>query len=164
VNAPFIYGPFARGFEVPTPNFTAISTDLHIFRLLHPDGGFSSPRFIDVRDLARAHILALNSRIPPDGRRKRVPIASPQNFNWEKVIEYIATQRPELKCRLADPSKATNTSAMGPPDFGRLEAVIGMKESEFVKWQDTVLDTVDALVGLEEQWKKDGHKVEIPLT
>lgn len=68
-----------------------------------------------------------------------------------------------MKDRPADPSKAPTAVTMGPPDFKRLEAITGLKESEFVKWQDTLLDTVDALVSLEEQWKKDGHKVEIPL-
>jgi len=163
LNAPFVYGPFARGFEIPTPNYTTLSTDLFLFRILQPSGSFPSVDYIDVRDLARAHVLALKSGASPDGRRKRVPIASPYRFDWKTATENLALQRPDLKDRLADASKAPTSTRLGAPDFKRLEAVVGMKESEFVKSQDTLLDTVDALVGLEEQWKKAGHEVEIPL-
>jgi hypothetical protein len=83
-------------------------------------------------------VLALKSGASPDGRRKRVPIASPYRFDWKTAIENLALQRPDLKDRLADASKAPTRTRLGAPDFKRLEAVVGMKETEFVKSQDTV--------------------------
>jgi hypothetical protein len=44
-----------------------------------------------------------------------------------------------------------------------VQEVIGFKEDEFKKWEETLLDTVDALVELEKEWKAKGYEVEIPL-
>ena len=38
-----------------------------------------------------------------------------------------------------------------------------MKKEDFIKWDDTILETVDALIGVERDWEKKGYKVEIPL-
>ena len=37
---PILFGPFAPGFSVPTPDYSALSTSLHIYRLLTPEGIF----------------------------------------------------------------------------------------------------------------------------
>jgi nucleoside-diphosphate-sugar epimerase len=163
VNPPFIYGPFVPGFEIPSPNFSTISTDIMIFRLLHPDGPFPISRYIDVRDIALAHVLALSAGPSKDGRAKRIPIASPHPFKWTEAIAYVAAKRPELKDRLADPKKTDMAEKVGQPDFQRVQQVIGLKENEFRKWEETLLDTIDALVELEKSWKAKGYKIEIPL-
>lgn len=61
--------------------------------------------YIDVRDLARMHINALDSPQSAVGR-KRMLIASPIDLNYGEAVRYIAEARPELKSRLNDDSKA----------------------------------------------------------
>ncbi|KAF7975887.1 hypothetical protein HWV62_8297 [Athelia sp. TMB] len=158
LNPPFIFGPFAPGFSVPEPNLQALSTTRHIYRLLDPAGGFPPCGFVDVRDLARAHVAALNApRIP--AVRKRLVIASPYDFNWKDGVAYIAEQRPALKSRLfADTSKAPE-HANARFDLSRLEQVTGIKADSYKSWQATILDTVDSLVSLEKEWVNKGFTV-----
>ncbi|KAF7969871.1 hypothetical protein HWV62_25653 [Athelia sp. TMB] len=158
VNPPFIFGPFAPGFSVPEPNFSALSTAMYIYRLLDPAGGFPPCGFVDVRDLARAHVAALAApRLP--ALRKRLLIASPYDFNWKDGAAYIAEQRPALKARLfADTSKAPE-HANARFDLSRLEQVTGIKADSLKSWQATVLDTVDSLVSLENEWVSKGFTV-----
>ncbi|KAG6839461.1 hypothetical protein C0991_002343, partial [Blastosporella zonata] len=85
--------PLAETFTVPTGNYTTLSTDLYIYRFL-TDGEFmSSAGDADVRDIAHAHVLALNS--PPTSAvgRKRILIASPHHFHPKATIELIAESR-----------------------------------------------------------------------
>ncbi|KAF7975888.1 hypothetical protein HWV62_8299 [Athelia sp. TMB] len=146
------------GFSVPEPNFSALSTAMYIYRLLDPAGGFPPCGFVDVRDLARAHVAALAApRLP--ALRKRLLIASPYDFNWKDGAAYIAEQRPALKARLfADTSKAPE-HANARFDLSRLEQVTGIKADSLKSWQATVLDTVDSLVSLENEWVSKGFTV-----
>jgi len=33
---------------------------------------------------------------------------------------------------------------------------LGIKKEEFIKWEDTVLDTVDAVIAVEKDWQTKG--------
>jgi nucleoside-diphosphate-sugar epimerase len=102
---------------------------------------------IDVRDVARAHVLAL--KVPPSDEPKRF-ILSSSTFTWKDAIELIGKARPELKGRLP---VVTGNEAPVPPfaalDTSATENILGLKN--YVKWQDTVLDTVDNLLRVEKQ-------------
>lgn len=99
---PWIFGPFAPGFEeiVPEPDFAAFSTNSFVYQLLRADNKnyHYSPGVLDVRDVARVHIAALNplTRDHP----KRVPVVSPYQADFRDAIRYIAEERPALRSRL----------------------------------------------------------------
>ncbi|KAG6836166.1 hypothetical protein H0H93_010714 [Arthromyces matolae] len=162
---PLMYGPLAASQPIPTGSYNAISTDIFIYRLLHTDGFYPIMNlYLDIRDCARAHILALDS--PPTSvvGHKRIIILSPTEFNNKAAVEYIGDQRPELKERLI--TKASQDSAGGLPstiDFGRIEQVLGLKKEDFRTMNETVLDTVDSLLALEKKWVEEGHEINIPL-
>lgn len=111
---------------------------------------------MDVRDLARAHVAALNSPSASVIGRKRLIVASPYDFNYKDAIEYIAEQRPELKARLISDTSKAPEHANAPWDLSRLEEVTGVKSESFKTWHETILDTVDALLALEKEWVKKG--------
>ena len=120
--------------------------------------------YIDVRDLARAHVSALKS--PPEAAigRKRLLIASPHGLNYKRAVEFIAEKRPELKDRLVDANKAPVFPLDTMPlDLDRVEAVTGVKVDSYISWQDTILDTVDELIKLEKDWVSKGFSVEVPI-
>ena len=100
-----------------------------------------------MRDVARAHVLAL--KVPPSDELKRF-IVSTSTFTWKEAIEFIAKARPDLKGRLP---VITGNEPPVPPfaalDTSATENILGLKT--YVKWQDTVLDTIDDLLRVEKE-------------
>ncbi|KAK0218714.1 hypothetical protein IW262DRAFT_1297862 [Armillaria fumosa] len=165
----YTFGPLAPGFEhmLLEPEYKAFSTNGFIYALLRPDNVHFAvfPGAIDVRDVARAHLLALES--PPTSvvGRKRSPLVSPYKSSYKDAIDIIAKERPELKDRLVHPSKAPEwPSYTIEVDRELVEKQIGFKADSYIPWRDTVLDAVDSLVQIENIWKAEGFKVAVPDT
>ncbi|SJL06545.1 uncharacterized protein ARMOST_09886 [Armillaria ostoyae] len=165
----YTFGPLAPGFErmLLEPEYKAFSTNGFIYALLRSDNVHFAvfPGVIDVRDVARAHLLALES--PPTSAvgRKRSPLVSPYQSSYKDAIEIIAKERPELKDRLVHPSKAPEwPSYTLEVDRELVENQIGLKADSYIAWRDTVLDAVDSLVRVENIWKAKGFKVAVPDT
>ncbi|KAK0440629.1 hypothetical protein EV421DRAFT_1905352 [Armillaria borealis] len=165
----YTFGPLAPGFErmLLGPEYKAFSTNGFIYALLRPDNtNFAVfPGVIDVRDVAHAHLLALES--PPTSAvgRKRSPLVSPYQSSYKDAVEIIAKERPELKDRLVHPSKAPEwPSYTLEVDRELVENQIGLKADSYIAWRDTVLDAVDSLVRIENIWKAKGFKVAVPDT
>jgi nucleoside-diphosphate-sugar epimerase len=149
-----VYGPFGSGQVYHMP---PSGTNRYIYGLIsgpsdRPVSGYDTasrapPLNIDVRDVARAHALAL--KVPPSDEPKRF-ILSSSRFTWKEAIEFIAQARPELKGRLP---VITGEEPPVPPfailDTSATENVLGLKN--YVKWQDTVLDTIDDLLRVEKE-------------
>ncbi|KAJ6535066.1 hypothetical protein B0H19DRAFT_1184847 [Mycena capillaripes] len=142
--------------------------DLHKSAHLQPTlPGWRLPprtRYIDVRDVAQAHIRALNSPPTAEVGRKRVILSSPYGWSFQKTLDFIKEQRPVLKERLITATPQAQPFDVLPMDFGRVEKVLGMKVSDFRTVEETTLDTVDALVQVEEQWRSAGHPINTPPT
>ncbi|KAJ6489716.1 hypothetical protein DFH09DRAFT_1053861 [Mycena vulgaris] len=165
LNPPFFYGPFTSHFPIPAPDFGVLSTDLLLYNLLFPDGVFpSKTRHIDVRDVAQAHVRALNGRPTAEVGRKRIILSSPYGWPFQQTLDFIAEQRPELKDRLIKATPVKQPFDALPMDFGRVEKVLGMKISDFHTAEQTTLDTIDALVSVEDQWRSAGHAIKTPPT
>ena len=150
IHPSYIYGPFGPGQVYNTP---ASGTNGHIYALitgapgrpLDPDNR-GAPMNVDVRDVARAHVLAL--KLPPSSTPKRF-ILSTSTFTLTDVVALLAEKRPELKERL--PVVTGREPPLGPfakVDASKTESVLGMRN--YVKWQDTVLDTVDDQLRVEK--------------
>jgi len=93
-------------------------------------------------------VLAL--KVPPSSDAPKRFAVSSSRFTWTEAIELIAQARPELKERL--PAITGNEPALGrfgTPDTSATETVLGLKD--YVKWQDTILDTIDDLVRVEKE-------------
>ncbi|KAG7448829.1 NAD(P)-binding protein [Guyanagaster necrorhizus] len=160
----FTYGPFAPGFEcfLPEPDLSALSTNESIYALLRPGNTRIpiAPGAIDVRDAARAHILAL--KFPPSTEvgPKRFAIVSPHRSSYRDALTIIAKERPELKDRLTDATLAREWSLYTfPVEWQKIDDVLGLKADSFILWDKTALDTVDSLVHAEGLWKEKGFEV-----
>ena len=154
IHPSYTYGPLGSGQVYSTP---ATGTNQHIYALIagaadravrayDPAMG-GPPLNVDVRDVARAHVLAL--KVTPSNAVKRFVISS-SRFTWKEAIELIAKARPELKGRL--PAITGKERALPPfatLDTSTTKAVLGLKE--YVEWQDTVLDTIDDLLRVEKE-------------
>ena len=150
----FIFGPFGQGQVYDSP---ASGTNMFIYALINgergrPVSGFDPtqrgpPMNVDVRDVARAHVLAL--KLSPRETPKRF-VLSTSTFTWVEAVELLAEKRPELKDRL--PVITGDEPPLGPVaklDTSKTESVLGMKD--FVKWQDTILDTIDDILRIERE-------------
>ncbi len=154
IHPSYVFGPLGSGQVYNSP---ATGTNRHIYGLIsgppdRPVSGYdpavrAPPLNVDVRDVARAHVLAL--KVPPSDEVKRF-ILSSSTFTWKDAIEFIAEARPELKGRLP---AITGKEAPLPPvailDTSVTENILGLKN--YVKWQDTVLDTIDDLLRVEKE-------------
>ncbi|KAF8064918.1 hypothetical protein FPV67DRAFT_1671224 [Lyophyllum atratum] len=132
VNPPYLHGPFAEAFTLPPGAYYAMSTNLHIYRLLHPSGHFpASMGHADVRDI----VLALSS---------------PPSSTSSSTSSQTHTHRipAPLKDRLTKKEPPAYPGGRIPIDFGRVE--------------ETVLGAVDSVLGVEREWVKQGHQVDIP--
>ncbi|KAI0290424.1 NAD-P-binding protein [Multifurca ochricompacta] len=154
IHPSYVFGPTGTG---QVYNSVATGTNLYIYELIagpagRPVRGYNRnngtpPLNVDVRDVARAHVLAL--KLPPSDTPKRF-ILSTSTFTWTEAIKYIAEVRPDLKARL--PVITDNEPAIGPSvklDTSATDNVLGLKN--YVKWQDTVLDTINDLLRIEKQ-------------
>ncbi|KAK0203508.1 hypothetical protein DFS33DRAFT_1332036 [Desarmillaria ectypa] len=166
IGPPFNFGPFAPGFEylVPEPDLGALSTNESIYALLRPGNTEFpiAPGAIDVRDAAKAHVLALQSRPSAEVGRKRFAIVSPHNSSYKDALAIIAKERPELTGRLTDITLAPEwPSYTLPVEWQKIEDVLGLKADSFIPWDKTILDAVDSLVRLEGMWKEKGFKLPV---
>ena len=155
IHPSYIYGPVGSGQVYNAPG---TGTNRFIYALIagapgRPVSGYDPalrgpPVHVDVRDVARAHVLAL--KVPPSEDEPNRFILSTSRFTWKEAIEFIAQARPELKGRLP---VITDNEAPVPPfaifDTSATENILGLRN--YVKWQDTVLDTIDDLLRIEKE-------------
>ena len=154
IHPSYIYGPVGPGQVYNGPG---TGTNGFIYGLIsgapgRPVSGYdhdtAPPLHVDVRDVARAHVLAL--KIPPSADEPKRFILSSSRFTWKEAVEFIAQARPELKGRL--PVITGKEPAVEPYavlDTSATEKILGIKD--YVKWQQTVLDTIDDLLRLEKE-------------
>lgn len=162
VNPPFFYGPFAPGWSNPNGSLAALSTNAHVYNLIHTDDiatdlplPIGRPGHVDVRDVARAVVLSLTAPKTSQVGRKRLIMAGDEWFNWKEAGEYIAEVRPDLKGRINVKTQTEDaaTPVKSAVSNQRAKEVLGM---EMTDWKKTLVDAVDDLVKLEKEWEKNG--------
>ena len=147
------YGPYAPGHHVVQgARRWDLGTNSFVHNVLKADGTFPPPSYIDVRDSARSLVLGLKTS--PSTKHKRV-LVFPSGIDWKQAVEYIIEQRPELKGRIVDPTKAPPYDSYRTTD-NNLQEILHF--GEFIPWQQTVLDTVDALLKVEKDWASSGKQ------
>lgn len=120
--------------------------------LKHPN--FPPPLTLDVRDAARAHVLALSAPLAtePGVGRKRILMEGPY-FTWRDATEHLRISHPELEAagRLRDigASQRARDLKLMHFDNTRLEKLLGFKD--FTPWEKTVDDAVDSVLRVEAE-------------
>ena len=155
IHPSYVYGPVGTGQVYDSPG---TGTNAFVYGLIsgppgRPVGGYDPatglpPLNVDARDVARAHVLAL--KVPPSPDAPKRFIVSPNTFTWKEAVEFLAQARPELKGRLPVITGKEPPVAPGAIlDTSASERILGLKN--YVKWQDTILDTVDDLLRVERE-------------
>jgi len=179
-----MFGPYAT----PTYPLPSSSEDLNanqlIYQLLSHSSSSPYPDLtvgymVDVRDVARAHILALSELSDPsqpndaDKFNKRI-ILSSHTFSWPQLAEMIAEKKPDLKERLPSPS-SSNTACRqtsAPLDLSLMKRLFQVEstadrvvvqndgqssETEgsnlpMIPWEETVLAALELVLKWEEAY------------
>ena len=126
-----------------------------LWDLMKPHGRLPNLALIDVRDVARALVAALTAPPASQVGRKRIPTCVP-SVQASDVADLIKKERPELAHRL--PLEAIKAA----PQVGALTANERLKEVlglEVTDWRTTILESLDALVRLEDHWKARGMPI-----
>jgi nucleoside-diphosphate-sugar epimerase len=149
----FVYGPFAPGFP---PRGPGVSTNKWIQDLIVGETGrpvpphFRMPFYVDVRDVARAHVEAIQiPKVPlgSDLESKRF-LVSAGVFTWTDAILYLQETRPELQKRLpAVGEKPVTEGEVDTIDTRRAKEMLGFES--FIGWKACVDDTINYFLELE---------------
>lgn len=164
VNPTYVYGPIASGVKVPKGDFKALSTTALFYLHVIPANASTItidrvpqddvPVSVDVRDVARAHVLAL--RAPPTSEvgRKRFPLTGP-SLTWIDTVIHLRKVMPEIADRLPKVAEGAESSKSIPcptVDTARARNVLGL--DRFIDWRTTAEDTVRSLLAIEKEWEK----------
>jgi hypothetical protein len=102
-----------------------------IYNLLFPTGVYL-PTFgyADFRDVARAHVGALNSK-PDKNNRKRLLVASPHALTLKHILDIIKKEHPELERRFITAPVPEFPYSKLDAEFERIEEITGMRKEDF---------------------------------
>ncbi|KAJ8087910.1 hypothetical protein PM082_013461 [Marasmius tenuissimus] len=163
INLPLTYGPHSLSSHFPTPAFPGVNT--YIYQLIVPDGVYPfTGQHVDVRDAAKAHVLALksSSASSSSNEKNQIGFVSPHLINSKQAVSLLAERRPALKSRLIKGEPPISGEEPFPCDYEKIEQLLGFSGGDFTAVEETLLDTIDNYIELESRWIKDGHTVEIP--
>ncbi|KAG6853183.1 hypothetical protein C0991_006293 [Blastosporella zonata] len=142
----FVFGPYAEHYPLPTA--AQLGTNGWIYSIVA--GGtpaFIPPFIVDVRDIAKAHLLALNVPRKPIGEKRY--IANGGNLTWPQAVAHLNKVRPDIKTApiekfgdLPGPASTLDTTHTEEDlNFG-----------EWIKPEDTIVAAADAIVALQKTW------------
>ncbi|KZP19348.1 NAD(P)-binding protein [Athelia psychrophila] len=149
LNPPMIYGPALQ--DAATSPASLNTSASMIYQLFSgelsavPDDRY--PLFVDVRDVAKAHVLALQK---DSASGARIPLCG-GGFTWAQAVEELNATRPELRSRLVPQGTGNAARSTMATISTRVAAeTLGLKE--FIGWKQSLSDTVDSLLELEKKW------------
>jgi len=148
INPPFIFGPPEQSIGSTTSLNT--SSD-YIYKLISGESKDlpeqNLPLFVDVRDAARAHVLALQN----DSVIGKRVLLSGGSYTLYDTVLLISEKRPELRSRLPSLENAKPvTQHIAKIDTSIAEKELGMS---FISYETCVFDTIDALLEKEKnEW------------
>lgn len=146
VNPVIVFGPQAFDSEVKE----TLNTSAEIINnLLKLKPGNSVPplnnAFIDVRDVAKAHVVAFESE---DAANQRL-LLSESRFSSQLVLDLIHKNFPQFKSRIpiGTPGIYPDTSKLSKTDNSKTKAIVGFP---FIPLEKSVIDTVQQIVNAEK--------------
>lgn len=152
VNPPYFVGPYAPGQIISPGDVGGLSTNLVLYNLLFPDSKDSTSMYgyVDVPDVAVGLIAALKQT------RSSRNLLGGEWFQLKDAVEHLADVRPELKDRLPNATDSGQTE--GP--INNDKALKTLEMPSVTKWENMVVDTIDAMVKIEKDWSEAGVDLE----
>ncbi|KAJ4473174.1 hypothetical protein J3R30DRAFT_3515355 [Lentinula aciculospora] len=162
IDPTYIFGPFVRNYKyiVNHPRLYGLeSSNYFVHFLLRPENKVFVvyPGWMDVRDIADAHINAVHNKAIDELEIKdrRFILGAPEDHDWKKVIAHVKEVRPNLADRLCSPENAPVFS-MQVTDLDRTEKYLGIKTGSYISFGKSIVDTIDSILDIECYWKEQG--------
>ncbi|KAF8154867.1 hypothetical protein B0H34DRAFT_799600 [Crassisporium funariophilum] len=148
----FVFGPYAKLLPLPTSP-SGLGTNSFPYMLVN--GGIPPvmpPWIADVRDVAKAHVLALG--LPSKSVGVRRFLVNGSNFTWKQAAKHLKSVRPGINVALLEkftelPGKASTL------DTTRARKILGLED--FITPEKTMEDATDALLALQRSWSSRAH-------
>lgn len=151
------------GTKIAKGDYASLSTIDYFWKAVLPEGGSSVtidrvpqlviPITVDVRDAARAHVLALTAPLASEIGQKRFLVTGP-SLTWLDAVIHLREVMPELADRLPTLAEGANEKPPLPVitgDVSRTEEVLGL--GEYIDWRKTAEDTVESILEVEKSWE-----------
>ncbi|KAJ3842296.1 hypothetical protein F5878DRAFT_530041 [Lentinula raphanica] len=162
IDPTYVFGPFVPNYKyiVNHPSLYGLeSSNYFIHFLLRPENKVFVvyPGWMDVRDIADAHINAVHNKAIDELKPKdrRFILGAPEDHDWKKVIAHVAEARPSIAHRLCSIENAP-VFPMQVTDLNRTEKYLGIKTDSYTSFQKSIVDAIDTILDIETYWKEQG--------
>jgi nucleoside-diphosphate-sugar epimerase len=143
----FIFGPYAETYPRPTGR-GALGTNYMIYDVMNGPTSQIPPYIVDVRDVAKAHVLALHLPRNPGALERRY-IVNGGNLSWREAVDHLKITHPELKI----PPSSEYPEMPGPGSIlDTSNTITDLKFGKFREPKQIVDDTVVALQEVVKNW------------
>lgn len=149
VNPVIVFGPQAFDSEVKETLNTSAEIINSLLKLKPDDKvPILSNAFIDVRDVAKAHLVAFES----DKAANRRLLVCERRYSSQLVLDIIHKHFPQFKSRipLGTPGIYPDSSKLSKMDSSKTNAILGFA---FIPLEQSVVDTVQQIVSAENHAK-----------
>ena len=158
VNPPLVYGPYVPHY--PYPEKERLGSNGFLYTLFdgilgrEPPKQIFPPYFCDVRDVAVAHVRALELAPTLDKRKKRFFISG-GSFTVREAVEHLNRAWNILEFRLPYPGDApTPGTEVALPTIDTSLASTELQLKEYITWKKCVNGAVDSLIEAEKDWSQ----------
>ncbi|KAF8992659.1 hypothetical protein BDQ17DRAFT_1546355 [Cyathus striatus] len=146
----FVFGPYVPYFPYPSTAGVGLGTNSlphAVINGVYPFPKVFPPYFVDVRDVAKAHVLAIDlPRAEPEEKRF---IVNWGNYTWKQAAEYLRKAHPSLT-NVVDPAAyVEHPGTLSTLDTSRSQKVLGL---EYISPEKTLNDFVENIKEVEKGW------------
>ncbi|KAF8898047.1 hypothetical protein CPB84DRAFT_1781251 [Gymnopilus junonius] len=146
----YVIGPYPKTFPRPTSIGNTGTNDFVHGMISKGEVPFAPNWIVDVRDVAKGHVRALEKLPLPSGDIGRF-IVNGATLPWKKAAEHLKKARPEVADRIVDLETVNPLpGVLSTLDTTRAKEILGI---EFIPTEKTFEDAVDDLLALEKEWK-----------
>jgi nucleoside-diphosphate-sugar epimerase len=143
----FVFGPYAETYPRPIKK-DSIGTNYMIHGIMNGPYPQFPPYVVDVRDVAKGHLLAMNLPRNPGALNRRY-IVNGGNLSWREAVDHLRVSHPELKLPPTDQYPAMP----GPgTTLDTSNTIADLKFGKFREPTQVVDDAVVALQEVEKTW------------
>jgi len=160
VGPPVFLGPFTPEFleSLKPGDALALSSAIYIYNFITgpPNtAGKVTYGYVDVRDVARAVVAAIDPKVPGS---HRLLISSLPWFDNGDIAAHIAAIRPDLKDRVIKAESSEWKAFIAEEEIRKTVEVLGF--GEMTPWKKTVEDSLESILEMEKIWKEKGVDVD----
>ncbi|KAF8227156.1 NAD(P)-binding protein [Tricholoma matsutake] len=143
----YVFGPYAETFPHPITK-ESIGTNNMILAIMNGPLFQPSPYIVDVRDVAKAHILALDLPRNPGALERRY-IVNGGNLSWREAVDHLKITHPELN----NPPSSEYPELPGPVStLDTSNTIADLNFGKFREPKQVIDDTVAALQEIRKAW------------